>query len=130
MLAMRQCENMLAQLKPSPKNYIYYIQKMMLSSSLSELSESNIAAALFMSKRTLARKLASDGTSFREIRDSILSKQASHYLLESELSIETIATLLNYHDSANFRRAFKRWFNMSPRDYRLNNQKNDSKLQK
>ena len=59
------------------------------------------------------------GTSFRKIRDLILSKQASNYLLDSELSVDAIATLLNYHDSANFRRAFKRWFNMSPSAYRL-----------
>lgn len=123
MLAMRQCESMLEQLKPAQQNYTYHIQKMMLTSSLQKLSEEHIAAALFMSKRTLARKLALDGTSFREIRDSILSKQASSYLLESELSVDAIATLLNYHDSANFRRAFKRWFQMSPNEYRLNNKK-------
>src|SRR5690606_2186901 len=97
------------------------IQKMMLSSSLQELSEESIAASLFMSKRTLARKLALNGTSFREIRDSILSKQASSYLLESDLSVEAIASLLNYHDSANFRRAFKRWFQLSPSEYRDRN---------
>lgn len=123
LLAMRQCESMLQQLKSAPQSYIYYIQKMMLSSSLHELSEDQIAASLFMSKRTLARKLTVDGTSFREIRDSILSKQASRYLLESELSVEAIATLLNYHDSANFRRAFKRWFGMTPSQYQLKNKK-------
>jgi AraC-like DNA-binding protein len=96
---------------------------MMLSSSLHELNEEQIAAALFMSKRTLARKLAQDGTSFREIRDSILSRQASSYLLESDLSVDAIATLLNYHDSANFRRAFKRWFDLPPSEYRFQNKK-------
>ncbi|MFD1437403.1 helix-turn-helix transcriptional regulator [Acinetobacter sp. ANC 4282] len=110
---------MLSKLNPIEHSFIYQIQKMMLSNPLSELSEENVAAALFMSKRTLARRLALDGTSFRKIRDSILSKQASNYLLDSELSVDAIATLLNYHDSANFRRAFKRWFNMSPSAYHL-----------
>mgnify|MGYP003514816781 FL=1 len=123
MLAMRQCESMLQQLKAAPQSYIYDIQKMMLSSSLHELNEEQIAAALFMSKRTLARKLAQDGTSFREIRDSILSRQASSYLLESDLSVDAIATLLNYHDSANFRRAFKRWFDLPPSEYSFQNKK-------
>lgn len=91
---------------------------MMLSSSLHELSEDQIAAALFMSKRTLARQLAADGTSFREIRDAILSEQARRYLTDSTLSVDAIATLLNYHDSSNFRRAFKRWFNVTPSQYR------------
>lgn len=118
MLAMRQCESMLQQIKPAQQGYIYHIQKIMLSSSLQEQSEEQIAAALFMSKRTLARKLALDGTSFREIRNSILSKQASDYLLESNICIDAISSLLNYHDSANFRRAFKRWFGMTPSEYR------------
>jgi AraC-like DNA-binding protein len=34
------------------------------------------------------------------------------------MSVEAIAALLNYHDSANFRRAFKRWFQVSPDQYR------------
>lgn len=118
MLAMRQCETMLQQLQPTKQSYVYRIQKMMLSSSLNELSEEQIAASLFMSKRTLARKLAFDGTSFRQIKDAILSEQASRYLTESDLSVDAIATLLNYHDSANFRRAFKRWFGMAPNEYR------------
>lgn len=126
MLAMHQCESMLQQLKPIKQSYTYPIQKLMLSNSLHELNEQQIAAALFMSKRTLARKLALDGTSFREIRDSILSTQASNYLLDSDLSVDAIATLLNYHDSANFRRAFRRWFHMSPSQYRDKNKKSSS----
>ncbi|WP_228259991.1 AraC family transcriptional regulator [Acinetobacter sp. ANC 4779] len=126
LLAMRQCESMLQQLQPGKHSYVYHIQKMMLSSSLGELNEEHIAASLFMSKRTLARKLAVDGTSFREIRDSILSQQASSYLLESNLSVDAIATLLNYHDSSNFRRAFKRWFQTSPSEYRYKNKKPSS----
>ncbi|WP_407304662.1 AraC family transcriptional regulator ligand-binding domain-containing protein [Acinetobacter sp.] len=123
LLARQQCENMLQQLKPSKQSYVYMIKKMMLSSSLHELSEEQIAASLFMSKRTLARKLALDGTSFRDIKDSILSEQARSYLLESELSVDAIAALLNYHDSANFRRAFKRWFDLPPSEYRFQNKK-------
>lgn len=123
LLAMQQCKNMLQQLQPIKQSYVYHIQKMMLSSSLQELSEEQIAASLFMSKRTLARKLAADGTSFNAIKDAILSEQASKYLLESNLSVDAIATLLNYHDSSNFRRAFKRWFQISPSEYRDRNKK-------
>lgn len=71
-----------------------------------------------MSKRTLARKLKEENSSFRKIRDEILSRQATSYLCDSKLSIEAIAALMNYHDGANFRRAFKRWFGLSPDQYR------------
>ena len=118
LLAMQQCELMLAQLNRQTQSELYQIQKVMLSHPLSDLNETSVAAALFVSKRTLTRKLKQHDLSFREIRDNILSQQASSYLRDSELSVEAIASLLNYHDSANFRRAFKRWFGMTPSDYR------------
>jgi len=117
-IAMRQCEMMLAQLKSHKHSSTYQIEKMMLSHPLGELSEEDAAAALFISKRTLARRLKDEGGSFRQIRDKILSQQAVSYLCQSDMSTEAISVLLNYHDRANFRRAFKRWFNMSPNDYR------------
>lgn len=116
--AMRQCEMMLAQLKSHKHSSTYQIEKMMLSHPLGELSEEDAAAALFICKRTLARRLKNESVSFRQIRDKILSQQAISYLGQSDMSTDAIAALLNYHDSANFRRAFKRWFNMSPNDYR------------
>ncbi|MDE2421360.1 MAG: AraC family transcriptional regulator ligand-binding domain-containing protein [Gammaproteobacteria bacterium] len=122
-VAMRQCETMLAQLKSHEHSIRYQIEKMMLSHPLGELSEEDAAAALFICKRTLARRLKEEGMSFRKIRDKILSQQAINFLCHRNMSIDSIATLLNYHDSANFRRAFKRWFNMSPNDYRKQSSK-------
>ncbi len=116
--ALQKCQAMLAQLKQNKHASTYDIQKAILSHPLGELSEEDAAATLFISKRTLARRLAKEGTSFRQVRDKILSEQACSYLDHNGMSIATIAALLNYHDSANFRRAFKRWFNMSPSDYR------------
>lgn len=118
LLALYQCEMMLAQLNSTKGTYKYQIQKMMLSHPPGVLSEEEAAAELFISKRTLARRLQLEDTGFRQIRDEILSQQASVYLRDSNMSVEAIAALLNYHDSANFRRAFKRWFQSSPDQYR------------
>lgn len=117
-LAMQQCEAMLAQLQSQKPSYQTRLKKMMLSRPPGTLSEEEAAASLFVSKRTLARKLKQEHSSFRQIRDDILSRQAASYLCESTLSIEAIAALMNYHDSANFRRAFKRWFGRPPEQYR------------
>ena len=117
-LAMKQCEIMLSQLKSHKCSTTYQLQKMMLSQPLGTLSEENAAAALFISKRTLARRLEKEGSSYTDIREKLLSEQASSYLRDSQMSVEAIALLLNYHDSANFRRAFKRWRNLSPTQYR------------
>ncbi|WP_323750214.1 AraC family transcriptional regulator [Marinobacter sp.] len=117
-MALRHCEAMLAQLNPNTNSCKYQVQKMMLSHPPGVLSEEEAAAAMFICKRTLARRLKQEGSSFRQVRDEILSQQAVGYLLDSKLSVEAIAELLNYHDSANFRRAFKRWFNLTPDQYR------------
>ena len=118
LLAMQQCETMLAELPGHSQRYSTRIKKMMLSHPPGTLSEDEAAAALFISKRTLARKLAEENTSFRRIRDDILSQQAADYLCRNRLPVEAVAALLNYHDSANFRRAFKRWFGKPPEIYR------------
>lgn len=118
LFAMRQCELMQAQLNSNRSTSKYQIQKMMLEHPPGVLSEEEAAAVLFISKRTLARRLKKEGTGFRQIRDEILSQQAGSYLRDSDMSVDSIAALLNYHDSANFRRAFKRWFQVSPAQYR------------
>lgn len=118
LLAMQQCESMLAQLKSHHYSNAYQVEKMMLSHPLGAFSEEDAAAALFISKRTLARRLEKEGSSYQQIRDKVLSQQACSYLRHSQMSVEAIASLLNYYDSANFRRAFKRWFDVSPSQYR------------
>ena len=118
LMALQQCEAMLAQLNANKDSCKYQIQKMILSGPPGMLSEEEVAASLFISKRTLARRLTKEGTNFRQVRDGILSQQAAGYLRDSNLSVEAIAALLNYHDSSNFRRAFKRWFEKTPDQYR------------
>jgi AraC-like DNA-binding protein len=107
----------LQQLLSNKHSHEYQVQKMMLSNSFGILSEED-AAAMFISKRTLARRLQTEGTVFRKIRETILSQQVAAYLNDSNISVEAMAALLNYHDSANFRRAFMRWFKLSPDQYR------------
>ena len=118
LVAVQQCETILNQLSTQQHSTTYQVQKIMLSYPLGQPSETDIAAALFINKRTLARRLDAENTSYRQIRDKILAQQASGYLCNSQMSVEAIASLLGYHDAANFRRAFKRWFQLSPSSYR------------
>ena len=124
LLAFKQCEAMLSQLHAGENNYEIKLRKLMLSHPPGTLNEEDAAATMFISKRTLARRLRTEGTSFRQIRDSILSQQASSYMRDNKMSVEAIAAVLNYHDSSNFRRAFKRWFGMTPEQYRKTCQTN------
>ncbi|MEM1235465.1 MAG: helix-turn-helix domain-containing protein [Pseudomonadota bacterium] len=50
--------------------------------------------------------------------EAVLSRQAMALLGDARLSTEAIAALLNFHDSASFRRSFKRWTGQTPSGYR------------
>ena len=73
---------------------------------------------MHMTERTLRRKLSEEGTRYREILDDVKCQLAIRYLQSSSLKQESIANLLGYSDSRNFRRAFKRWTRKSPAAYR------------
>jgi AraC-like DNA-binding protein len=83
---------------------------------LPELSE--IVARLHVSERTLNRRLRGEGSSFREIKSALLQNWARQYLAETGHTVEAIAALLGYQDTANFRRAFRLWEGCSPGEFR------------
>ena len=78
------------------------------------------ARLLHMTTRTLHRRLVEEGTSYREVRESVCRALAVEHLRSGRSSIEEIAYVLGYSDLANFRRAFKRWESMPPSTYRAN----------
>ncbi|MBI4693945.1 MAG: AraC family transcriptional regulator ligand-binding domain-containing protein [Gammaproteobacteria bacterium] len=117
-IAMHQCEILVRELDEPADAVSRKVKQMLLSHPGGQLSETRVAAALFISKRTLARRLALEGKGYRQLRDEVLSSLAAGYLRDTKLSVDAIAGLLAYHDSANFRRAFKRWFERTPETFR------------
>ena len=78
---------------------------------------SEVAAKLNISPRTLIRKLESEGTKFQIIRDELAKKQVANYLIDANLSVESIGHLMGFSDVSSFRRSFKRWFGETPSQY-------------
>ena len=78
----------------------------------------NVAARLGMSAPTLRRKLAAEGTSFREVREQLLRDQAVASLVRGGESVEELALRLGFSEASAFHRAFKRWTGTSPGTYR------------
>ncbi|ASR01218.1 HTH-type transcriptional repressor of iron proteins A [Gordonia rubripertincta] len=72
-----------------------------------------VARDLHMDVRTLRRKLAADGTSYRTIANEARSSLAAELLREGN-TVDRTAALLGYYDAASFSAAFKRWFGVSP----------------
>jgi len=81
-------------------------------------SFSHTAKAMNLSERTLMRRLKEEGHSYRQLQSTVLAEWAHHYLTETALSVDAIGLQLGYQDSANFRRAFKRWQGCSASEYR------------
>ena len=77
-----------------------------------------IAEKFNMSERSLYRKLNQENTSYKSIYDDVRKSLTQNYLTETNLSINHITKLLGFNDPSNFRRVFKRWFGMSPSQYR------------
>ena len=73
-----------------------------------------IARKLGVSRRTLARRLASEGLTFARIMQSLKSDLAKRHLADQTLSISEIAWLLGYRDPSAFTHAFKRWTGRAP----------------
>jgi AraC-like DNA-binding protein len=78
-----------------------------------------VAARLFhMTPRTLHRRLVDEGTSYREVLESVRRTLAVQHVRSGHFTMEEIAYRLGYTDLANFRRAFKRWESVPPSAYR------------
>jgi AraC-like DNA-binding protein len=73
-----------------------------------------VAAKFGMSPRTLARRLASEGSSFAAILTQTRAALADRYLADRTLAISEIAWLLGYAEIGAFTHAFQRWTGMVP----------------
>ncbi|MBB3181670.1 helix-turn-helix domain-containing protein [Variovorax sp. Sphag1AA] len=77
-----------------------------------------MASTFKMTERTLRRRLAGEGTSYSNIADQVRHAMATHHLQRPGASVEQIALITGFSDSANFRRAFVRWTGMTPAQFR------------
>lgn len=77
-----------------------------------------VAEALKMTSRTLRRRLETEGTSFVAIVDDVRCSLATEYLKTTKLSTDDVAMLVGFTDTANFRRALKRWTGKGPAEIR------------
>ncbi len=96
---------------------IVQIQDYLLLQSESIPSLSAIAKALHIPERTLRHQLSLQQTSFQKIREQVLQQRAKQLLLEHKYTIEEIAIVLGYAETASFNHAFKRWYGISPKQF-------------
>ncbi|GJM79495.1 AraC family transcriptional regulator [Paenibacillus timonensis] len=77
-----------------------------------------VAKELGMSDRTLQRRLADEGTTFKQLLNQARHEQARAYLANPELNIKEVAFLVGYEDQNSFYRAFRLWEGDTPSNWR------------
>jgi AraC-like DNA-binding protein len=77
-----------------------------------------VARALGMSERTMARRLAAENLTFLSIREEMRKDLALCYLKDTSTSISRIAWMLGFTEVSAFTHAFRRWTGMTPTQMR------------
>jgi len=79
----------------------------------------NIARFLNLGLRTLQRKLKAESRNFNELLDECRHHMAIKLLSEQRVPLIEISFMLGFSDQSGFTRAFKRWTDTSPKNYRI-----------
>jgi AraC-like DNA-binding protein len=81
------------------------------------LSIEKVAREMAVSVRTLQKQLEAEGVIFSDLLRDIRQRLAKKYLREN-YSVEQITYLLGFSEPSVFRKAFKKWLGVTPREYR------------
>ena len=80
--------------------------------------QSTIAKLFVVSSRTLQRKLANEGTSFRTLLLEVRRELAERYITDNTLPLAEISYMLGFSNTSSFSRAFKKWTGDPPAVFR------------
>jgi AraC-like DNA-binding protein len=94
----------------SEDTLVLQIERLLKRRRTGRLTEEEAAEDLGLSRRTLVRRLAGSGTSFRALLDTNLKARAEQMLAAGKLSRNDMATALGFEDPTSFSRACRRWF--------------------
>ncbi|MET0284260.1 MAG: AraC family transcriptional regulator [Polyangiales bacterium] len=92
--------------------YLSRVRRQLRPDDIPSLEE--LADRLDTSTRTLKRKLAAHGTSYRLLVEELRRARAQMLLRDGGRSMTQIAEALGYTDRATFHRAYRRWFGSTP----------------
>ncbi len=100
-------------------NLTYLIENKILEElPLGAPSQAVVAKHLGLSLRNLQRKLSDQGTCYEDILDCTRKRLTLSYIRQPHMSISEIGYLVGFSNVANFNRAFRRWEDCAPGEYR------------
>jgi AraC-like DNA-binding protein len=113
----KYAENFLAELDRK-NEHTRAVTKIILSQlDDEELSINKVAKEMAVSVRTLQKRLEEEGVGFSDLYKDIRKRLAQKYLREN-YTVEQITYLLGFSEPSVFRKAFKKWSGVTPREYR------------
>ena len=77
-----------------------------------------MAGRMNVTSRTLIRRLRAEGASYQGIVESLRQEYARRLLTDARLTVADVSLRLGYTEPANFGRAFRRWYGVSPAAWR------------
>lgn len=83
-----------------------------------QLSQEWVATELGINIRNLQRRLKALGTSYQALLDRARREMALNLIEQTELSLADISFTVGYNEPSAFYKAFKRWTEQTPGDYR------------
>ncbi|MDM0036945.1 AraC family transcriptional regulator [Variovorax sp. J22P271] len=90
------------------------------------VNETLVCDLLATTRRTLHRKLAARGTTFRALVEAVRYEVARQLLTDTDMTTAELASSLDYADASAFNRAFRRWTDMPPAAWRARIRSNAS----
>lgn len=94
------------------------VRRYLMTQPASRLPKMAVAARdLGMSGRSLRRRLADEGVSYRDLVRARLEETAAHVLLTPGRSVQEAAWATGFSDSSAFHRAFRQWKGVSPTEF-------------
>ncbi|MDX1802942.1 MAG: AraC family transcriptional regulator ligand-binding domain-containing protein [Alcanivorax sp.] len=83
-----------------------------------EPAQADAAEALCMSTRSLQRRLGAEGLTWKQLLENTRKALVERHLRTPGMSITQVAFLLGFSEVSAFSRAFKKWYGMSPSQFR------------
>ena len=115
--AEAQCRRLLESLSPAG-SLVTRLRRYMLDHPGRLPTQDEAARRLGLSRRSLRRRLAEEGTGFRALLDEVRFGLVTGYLENTPLSLDEIAARTGFSDAANLSHAFRRWTGESPGSWR------------
>ena len=116
--ALSEVERELLLLGDAPQQVVERVRAVLRPTENGFPGLEQVAGRLFMSSRTLKRKLQQSGASFQQLLNEALHQEALRLIRNHALDLQQIAVQLGYRDPVSFTRAFRRWTGMAPSDFR------------